>query len=442
MLKVCSLVVLLVMGPGSLAAQSTEDRIRELEDQLARLNEQIRELKQAEKVASSAPKKEKPKAKPGDIRVYWKDGLRLDSNNGRFKLRIGGRIHSDFGFFSADKSLTDKTGDIKDGHELRRARLFMSGTIGRVDYKADYDFGGGDADIKDVFIGLNKLPVLGKLRVGHLKEPFGLEELTSSNNATFMERAVTSPFAPSRNTGIAFQNGAASGQMTYALGVFRESDGYGNSGGDAGLSVTGRITGTPINGDEGRLLLHLGAALSHQGVPTDKIRFRSRPPAHLMPRFVDTGSFVGRSYDLVGLEAASVSGPFSLQTEYVKASTDAEAVGNPTFQSFYVQGSFFPTGEYRRYKTSSGVFDRVKPSSSLADGGTGAIELAARYSWMDLNDNVGHSVSTQGGEMKSITLGVNWYVNNNARVMWNYLHATVENVGNADGLQMRVKIDF
>ena len=124
------------------------------------------------------------------------------------------------------------------------------------------------------------------------------------------------------------------------------------------------------------------------------------------------------------------------------ANTDAEAVGNPTFQSFYVQGSFFPTGEYRPYKASSGAFDRVKPNSSLADGGTGAIELAARYSWMDLNDNVGHSVSTQGGEMKSTTLGVNWYVNNNARVMWNYVHSTVENLGAADGLQMRVKIDF
>ena len=442
MLKVYGLVVFLVMAHSPLTAQSTDDRIRKLEDQLAQLTEQIRELKQAKKKVSSESKKEKPKAKTGDIRVYWKDGLRLDSNNGRFKLRIGGRIHSDFGFFSADKSLTDKIGDIKDGHELRRARLFMSGTIGRVDYKADYDFGGGDADLKDVFIGLNKLPGLGKLKVGHFKEPFGLEELTSSNNVTFMERAITSPFAPSRNTGVAFQNGAAGGQVTYALGVFRDSDGYGNSVGDAGVSVTGRITGTPVNEDGGRRLLHLGAAFSHQGVPTDKIRFRSRPPAHLMPRFVDTGSFAGRSYDLVGLEAASVSGPFSLQAEYVKASTDAEATGDPTFQSFYVQGSFFPTGEYRRYKASSGVFDRVKPNSSLADGGPGAIELVARYSWMDLNDNVGHSVSTQGGEMKSVTLGVNWYVNNHARVMWNYLHSTVENVGDADGLQMRVKIDF
>ncbi len=442
MLKDYSLVILLVMTPGVLAAQSTEDRIRTLEDQLAQLHEQIRELKQIEKAASVESEKEKPQVKPGDIRVYWKDGLRLDSNNGRFKLRIGGRIHSDFGFFSADQALTDKVGDIKDGHELRRARLFMSGTIGRVDYKADYDFGGGDADFKDVFIGLNKLPGLGKLKVGHFKEPFGLEELTSSNNVTFMERAITSPFTPSRNTGIAFQNGVADGQMTYALGVFRDSDGYGNSSGDAGLSVTGRITGTPINGDDGRRLLHLGAAFSHQGVPTDTIRFRSRPPAHLTPRFVDTGSFSGRSYDLVGLEAASVSGPFSLQTEYVTANTDAEAVGDPTFQSFYVQGSFFPTGEYRRYKASSGAFDRVKPNTSLADGGIGAIELAVRYSWMDLNDNVGHSVSTQGGEMKSTTLGVNWYVNNNARVMWNYVHSTVENLGDAEGLQMRVKIDF
>jgi phosphate-selective porin OprO/OprP len=442
------MAVVLVMAQGPLTAQSVDERIRKLEDQLAQLTEQIRELKQGDKEISSESKQEKPRARPGDIRVYWKDGLRLDSNNGRFKLRIGGRIHSDFGFFSADKSLTDKVGVIRDGHELRRARFFVSGAIGRVDYKAEYDFGGGDADWKDVFIGLNKLPGLGKLKVGHFKEPFGLEELTSSNNVTFMERAITAPFVPSRNTGIAFQNGAASGQVTYALGVFRDSRDYGHSIGDAGVSVTGRITGTPVNEDAGRRLLHLGAAFSHQGVPTDAIRFRSRPPAHLMPQFVDTGQFPSRSYNLVGLEAASVSGPFSLQTEYVKANTDADAAGDPTFQSFYVQGSFFPTGEYRRYKASSGAFDRVNPSSSLADGGPGAIEFAARYSWMDLNDNVGHSVSTlwlgasEGGEMKSITLGVNWYVNNNARVMWNYLHSTVENVGDADGLQMRVHIDF
>ena len=67
MLKVYSLAILLVMTPGFLAAQSTEDRIRTLEDQLAQLNKQIRELKQIQKEASSESKEEKPQVKPGDI---------------------------------------------------------------------------------------------------------------------------------------------------------------------------------------------------------------------------------------------------------------------------------------------------------------------------------------------------------------------------------------
>ncbi len=64
---------------------------------------------------------------------------------------------------------------------------------------AQYDFAGGDADFKDVYVGLKKLPGVGTLKVGHFKEAFGLEELTSSKYITFIERSLpTEAFAPSR----------------------------------------------------------------------------------------------------------------------------------------------------------------------------------------------------------------------------------------------------
>jgi len=57
---------------------------------------------------------------------------------------------------------------------------------------------------KDVYVQVLELPLLGNVRVGHFKECFGLEDLTSDNYTTFMERSVDDEgaFVPGRNDGI------------------------------------------------------------------------------------------------------------------------------------------------------------------------------------------------------------------------------------------------
>ena len=45
----------------------------------------------------------------------------------------------------------------------------------------------------------------------------------------------------------------------------------------------------------------------------------------------------------------------------------------------------------------------------------------ARYNDIDLED-----ASVNGGELDNITVGVNWYLNTNARVMVNYFTADLE----------------
>ena len=71
------------------------------------------------------------------------------------------------------------------------------------------------------------------------------------------------------------------------------------------------------------------------------------------------------------------------------------------YNGYYIFGSFFLTGEHRPYKTSSGAFDRVKPKNNLdGKGGWGALEFAARYSMLDLNDE-----DMNGGELSNFTLG-------------------------------------
>ena len=127
------------------------------------------------------------RADDSTLKVFWKDSLRLESVDGKNKLRVGGRIHWDNAFF-ADDELGGKS--LNDGDVFRRTRLYLSGQIqGRYDFKMQYGFAGGDTDFKDVYFGIKDVPVLGNVRVGQFKEPFSLEQMASSNDITAIERA-------------------------------------------------------------------------------------------------------------------------------------------------------------------------------------------------------------------------------------------------------------
>jgi phosphate-selective porin OprO/OprP len=384
------------------------------------------------------PAQKKPEMGPTDFRVFWKEGLNFATQDGSFKLKVGGRLMNDWLWIGEDKDIKANVGEQEDGVEFRRARLDFSGLIyDNVEYRVELDFAGGDADFKDVYLGLTDFP-LGSLRMGHFKEPFSLEELTSSRHITFLERALPNVFVPSRNTGVMLRGtalAASDPRMTWAVGVFRDTDDYGENVDDGGYNITGRVTALPIYQDGGAHLLHVGAAYSYRN-PDDAVRYRQTPEAHLTDRFVDTGTFASDQVDLFGLEAAWVSGPLSVQSEYVSA--NADVASSADFDGYYVQASYFLTGEHRNYKTSEAAFDRVKPKENYSfSRSPGAWEVAARYSELDLDDgNIG------GGKLKNITAGLNWYLNPNTKIMWNYVHAHKDDVGDADLFMVRLQFDF
>lgn len=414
---------------------------RTTEERVEKLEESVQQMQAAAPAADSEEwaKIRKWVNEGTTVRPYWKDGLRFDSNDGAFKLKIGGRIHYDAAFFAEDGSLERRFGDFEDGTEFRRARLSFEGTIYKnMEFKAQYDFAKGDADFRDVYIGFRKVPFVRNLRIGQFKEPFSLEELTSSNYITFMERSLANTFAPARQGGVMVYDSFLKDRMTGAIGVFRHSNDYGDSIAEISYSVTGRVTALPWYREDGKKLVHLGVAYSHREYE-DPVRFRARPEAGLAPRIVDTGEFVADSANLLGLEAAWVHGPFSLQGELIKTFIDGESpwIGDPTLFGAYIQASYFLTGEHRPYKMSEGVFDRVRPLANVGEGGWGAWELAARVSYLDLNDD-----GVRGNRLMDYTLGLNWYLNPNIRVMWNYVYADPSDGGEVNIFQTRVQIAF
>jgi len=119
-------------------------------------------------------------------------------------------------------------------------------------------------------------------------------------------------------------------------------------------------------------------------------------------------------------------------------STDGGSSSSADLHGYYIQTSYFLTGEHRKYKPSAGSFSRVKPKENFSfGGGLGAWEVGLRYSGLDLDDG-----SISGGELDTITAGLNWHLNPNTRIMWNYVHADKDDVGEADMLLARLQIDF
>jgi phosphate-selective porin OprO/OprP len=418
--------------------RTTEQRVQQLEDSVQQLEAEQPPAADSEEWAQMR----KWVSDPGTLRPYWKDGLRLDSANGSVKLKIGGRIQNDWAYYCNDGDVGTASGDdFEEGTEFRRARLYFSGTIyDNIDFKAQYDFAGGDADFKDVYVGFKKVPYVGNIRAGQFKEPFSLEELTSSNYITFLERSLVNTFAPSRNVGFMVHDTLLDKRMTWAAGVFRQTDSFGDGMGGRDYNVTARVTGLPWFEEDGRKLLHLGLGYTHQNYEDDVIRFRARPESHMAPRVVDTGEFGAEYGDLIGTEAALVYGPLSVQAEYVHALMQGTGpwVGDPHFWAASLQASYFLTGEHRPYKTSAGAFDKVKPAANFGeDGGLGAWEVAARYSHLSLNDE-----GVDGGRLRDLSLGLNWYLNPNLRMMWNYVYADPTDGGSVDILQWRIQLAF
>lgn len=384
-----------------------------------------------------------------DIRTYWKDGLRFDAGD-IFEAKINARVQVDF--FSGEIDGEDGAdADFPDGARIRRNWLSFRGTVYEdTVIRMQYEMAGGDdVDFKDMYVGYTGWDV-ADITVGQFREPISLEKLISNLHLTLMERSPVYQIVPDRSTGLMLSNtGALNDRLTWAAGVFLPADDFGDASeeddipGDA--AVTARVTGVPVLADDGRRLVHLGAAYSYRDLNGDPFRVRHRGSFSRGPRLVDTGELPTADYHLFAGEAALVYGPFSLQSEYVYADVaGTRTTRDSDYQAGYLEASYFLTGEHRSYR--NGVFSRVRPRRNFIAGeGWGAWQIAARLAWLDLSDS---TVQDDAGELYDLVAGINWYLNPHSRVMVNYVHTEDEaeyegaEDQTADVAQIRFQVDF
>ncbi len=369
---------------------------------------------------------EKKFAKNNGAKVSTKGGIKIKSADGKSKFQFGGRVMVDAGYSNEDVKA------LESGTEFRRLRLFAKGQLHKDwGYKVQLDFSDNKIAIKDAYLQYKPL----HLTVGNFKQPISLEELTSSKYITFMERSLPTVFSLSHRMGVGIKRGGKnwSGAASIYGGNAKDAE-----TGQEGYGFAGRFTFAPLA--EKTKAVHFGVALSREEPldDADTIRFRQRPEFHAAStRLVDTGTISNiDNIQRYGLEAAAVMGPFSLQAEYLKARVSRDSgFDDVDFDGSYVTASYFLTGESRPYKAKKGTFGRVKPKSK-----SGAWEVAARYSTIDLNDG-----TVKGGEEDNWTLGLNWYVNPQVRIMANYIDVDVDKAGVSDNpniFAVRAQIDF
>lgn len=351
-------------------------------------------------------------------------------------VRVGGRIMLDAAAFAEDEARHN------DGTEIRRARLFASGELSEAwKYKLQYDFTStGISGLQDAYLDYTSLDLFN-IRLGHFKEPFSLQNMTSSKYITFMERGMPHVFAEGRNIGLQLHRGGDNWNL-YG-GVFGDGRDGAGSDNDEGAGFAGRVTWLPLRYDGN--LVHLGASVSHRASgSTDTLRFRERPESHVTDtRLVDTGTFDAESFTRVVAETAWVHEMFNLQGEYYHTSVERELSSSPDldFDGFYVEAGWFITGESMNYK-KGGNFSRIKPGTIVGQGGYGAWQLAARYSNLDLTDG-----DVDGGEIDAFTLGLNWFATEYLRFTANYVNVLEVDGGPLSGdepdvFQLRAQLEF
>jgi phosphate-selective porin OprO and OprP len=322
-----------------------------------------------------------------------------------FSLR--GRLHMDYAVHDEDQV------PLSDGVLNRRARLGVQGKLD--DHWSgliEYDFAENGTSASDLILsrGLGG----GTLKIGHFKVPMGFDELSNTNTIPFIERAPpNATIVDARRIGVGYDYFA--GDIGFQGMVYSRALGSANNlAGDEPLGVGARFVYAP-RFDNG--VLHLGVSAAYEDARDfgDR-RYRARPESNVDGnRLVDTGNITDvSSTTKVGLEAYWQAGPFSALAEFYAASVDRDAGEEPDFNGWFVQGSWFLTGENRSYR--NGTYRGVAPKRA----GRGAWEVVARYSTVDLAD-----AGFQGGEQDIVTVGLNYYYSANIRFMVNLLMVDV-----------------
>ena len=367
----------------------------------------------------------------------------ITSADGRFSASIRLLGQYDVGYYMQSAravQLAAANGpDLSSGSNFRRAQLGLQGVLfGDWAYNFNYEFGSGVSSgnelqgrIQQAFIEYDGLAPWA-FRIGAFPPAAGLEDSTSAADTMFLER--NSPADVVRN--LAGGDGRDAAGITYATDrVFGSAVLTGGKVADSNLyfdeqqAVVARFSGIVYSDPDTKVLLSGAGTDVFRGPDAAagpgsarNITLSDPPEVNIddnSTKLVSTGAINADSAWAWGVEGAAQWRSLFAQGGYFGYGIDQRTAGKPelNFNGWYAQASWVLTGESKGYNTSNGAFASPKPRIpfSFDGGGFGAIELAARYSDLDLNDHAGAlgqalpANGVRGGEQQIFTAALSWY---------------------------------
>ncbi|HEY7819490.1 MAG TPA: porin, partial [Vicinamibacteria bacterium] len=244
-----------------------------------------------------------------------------------------------------------------------------------------------------------------------------------------MERSTISDATiPILADGVKWLGYAPKQNLLWNLGFYGDWLSQGQSFSTYDYQISGRLAWLPVKSETAGTLLHVGTSVRHGKTDEGELQLRSRPESFTAPYFVDTGTFSAASATTVGLEAYYRPGPLLFGSEYFFHDVAARESGDPLFHGGDVVATWLVTGETRAYNTRGGFFNSVSPRRPVFQGGPGAWELVARFSYIDLD-----SGEAEGGKFWRFTPMVNWHLSDHLRLELAYGYGSLDRFELAGG---------
>lgn len=389
------------------------------------------------------------KAKDAAVTTIGEKGFAWKSGDGNFEFKFRGLLQADGRFFTGDPAGSSYVDTVL----LRRVEPTFELTLGKLAYfRLQPQFAGDSASTADVYGELRFHPAF-TVRAGKFKEPLVLENLQSTGSITFIERGLPNELGANRDLGVQVQGELLSGTTTYALGVFNGApDGRDSAATDTDnrKELAGRLFFEPFRNEPGffqGLGFGVGASQGEKitapstTAATSSANFNNSLPRYRSPGQKDVFTYridstaptaantvvANGTFTRVSPQLYFYRDSFGLIGEYITSKQEVAVSGATTaFEHVAYQGqlSYVLTGEDASYRG-------VKPANPYipAGEGWGAVELAARYGVLDIDDAVfvgGSSTTGFADPAKSITeertvgVALNWYLTGNARLGLNY----------------------
>ncbi len=410
-----------------------KEEIERLRSLIQELDQRVRVLDRKQEIAAEEAA---AKQKTAPVLVASEKGFGFKSADGDFEYKFKGIVQADYRAFGGDAYPSAVNGFL-----ARRIRPTFEGTVfGKYGFRFTPEFGeAGDGSattgssqnksrVVDAYLDARLDPAF-QIRVGKHKPFVGLERLQASADVKFIERSyISNNILPNRDIGISISGDILNKKLNYAVGLFNGVV----DGGDistaqdvnTGKDFTARLFATPYAGTDSKLAgLGFGIAGSNGNTRNSSlVSYKSPGQANTFFTY-KSGTLSNGNRNRVSPQAHYYYGPFGVLTEY--AVVNQEVFNGSTKSklkndAWHVSASYLLTGEDASYK---GV-KPFSPFKSGGDGGWGAFELLARYQKANIDANSFSTFVDSGKDNASSAsswlVGVNWYLNEDAKFAVNF----------------------